>query len=875
MRLPGWRRIARGVGALLHPRATAREIDEEAQHYLDEATSANIAQGLTPKDAVRAARIELGSIANVRESVRSSGWENGVETLLADLRYAVRSLRGAPGFTSIALLTLALGVGATTAIFSVVRPVLIDPLPYPAAHRIVTIAEMQADGSRNSGTFGMYRELAQRSRSLDAIAVMRSWQPTMTGPDQPERLEGQRVSADYFRVLGVAPRLGRNFEPADDRAGGPSVVIISDELWHRRLGGNPSVIGTEVALDGRPRTIIGVMPPEFENVLAPSAGVWTPLQYDMSENRAWGHHLRTVGRLRPAITVEQATLELRQLGGKVLDELRPETYAATLELTAIPLGEDLTRGVRPALLAILGGVGLVLLIACVNVTNLLLARGEQRSGEFALRAALGAGRDRLVRQLLTESLLLALVGGALGMLAATWAVRGLVALAPPELPRHDAIGVDSGAFAFGLAVTTLVGLAFGVLPAVQAARGAPRRALQRGSRRVAGARGRTRGTLIVVEVALALVLLLGSGLLLRSLQRLFAMPIGFEPSELLTMQVQTSGSRFGEDSVADRFFERALAAIQEVPGVTSAALTSQLPLSGDLDEYGVRLQASRDGHSTFRYAVSAGYLETMRIPVRRGRSLEPRDAAGASPVALINASFARRLFRGADPIGKRVEIGPPDPAYTIVGVVGDVTQASLALGQSDAVYTSLAQWPFADNAMSVVVRGSGEVAALAPAVRAAIWSVDKDQPVVRVAMMEDLLDATAADRRFALLLFEAFALGALALAAAGIYGVVSGGVVERTREIGVRSALGASRRSIVALVLRHGMGLAGLGIVIGLAGSAVATHAIASMLFSVSRLDAATYVTVTLLLASVAALACGVPAWRATRVDPASTLRAE
>jgi putative ABC transport system permease protein len=439
--------------------------------------------------------------------------------------------------------------------------------------------------------------------------------------------------------------------------------------------------------------------------------------------------------------------------------------------------------------------------------------------------------------------------------------------------------VDGAVLAFGFAVTTLIGLAFGLTPALQASRSDPQRALQRGSRRTTGGHRRVRSVLVVAEVALALVLLVSSGLLLRSLQRLFAVASGFDPANLLTMQVYTSGQRFTDDSTTYRFFAQALDAVRDVPGVTAAALTSQLPLSGDEHLYGAHFELNSpedpgEVRGTFRYAVSPGYFETMGIPLRRGRLLDERDRAGATPVALISESMARRRLPGIDPIGQRLSVGE-SWLYTVVGVVGDVKQVSLALGESDAVYVTASQWHFADNAMSLVVRARGDAVALTPAVRKAVWSVDKDQPIVRVATMDDLVAASAAERRFALVVFEVFALAALILAAAGIYGVMSGSVAERFREIGVRSALGASRGNILALVVGQGMTLTGLGILLGLAGAVAASQLIVTMLFGVSRLDPPTYVGVIALLVLMAVIACGVPAWRAARVDPATTLRAE
>jgi putative ABC transport system permease protein len=877
-----WRQLARGLRRLTSRENADREIDDEVRHYLDEATAAHIARGLSPADASRAARIELGGVANVTEQMRGVGWEHLVDTLIADLRYAARRLRAAPVFTIVVVLTLAVGIGGSAAIFSAVNPILFEPLPYPNANRIAMIWEIfRETGARHDTTFGMIRELAARASTFEAIAAIKAWQPTMIGGVEPERLEGQRVSASYFHVLGVSPALGRGFVSEDDRVNGPNVTILSDALWRRRFHADRAIVGRSITLDDTSFIVIGVMPPAFENVLAPEAELWAPLQYGLEQGRAWGHHLRSVAKLRAGASADRATHELNAIGNAVLREQRPPTYRLDVQLQVVPLQDDVVRAVKPALLAILGGVTLVLAIACVNAMNLLLARGAQRRGELALRVALGAGRGRVIRQLLTESLLLAAIGGAVGVIIAHVGVRALVALSPPDLPRVGAIAVDRPVFAFALAITTIIGLAFGIVPARQAARTDPGHDLQQVSRRTIGGHWRTRHALVIAEVALALVLLVSSGLLLRSLQRLFAVDAGFDASHLLTMQIQTSGRRFDNDETTYRFFAEALDAVRRVPGVEGAALTSQLPLSGDLDRYGVHfvsspVQRRDEDHSAFRYAVSPGYIETMRMPLRHGRVLDERDRAGAPLVALINDSFARRNFPSIDPIGQRLRIGPSDsPPYTIVGVVGDVRQMSLALGQPDAVYVTAAQWRFADSAMSLIVRVRGEATTAAPAIRQAVWSVDKDQPIVRVATMQSLVTASAAARRFALILFEAFALAALVLAAAGLYGVLAGRVAERTQEIGVRASLGASRRDIVTLVLGEGVRLASIGLAIGLVAAAIASRGLDAMLFGISPLDPITYLGVIGLLAIVALIASSVPAWRAVRVDPAITLRAE
>jgi putative ABC transport system permease protein len=808
------------------------------------------------------------------------------DEMFQDLRFGTRMLWKNPGFTVVAVFTLALGIGASTAIFSAVNPILFEPLPYPNADRVTMIWDFGNDASRLYVTFGTYRELLERGHSFDSMAVMKPWQPTLTGTAQPERFEGQRVSASYFSALGVSPAMGRDFQVPDDQAAGPNVVILSDGLWRRRFGGDSTILGNQVTLDANLYTVIGVMPSGFENVLAPSTELWAPLQYDKSlppEGREWGHHLRMVGRLRSGVGTDQAKRELDTIARTPVPEFSRPPYASLDQgLIVNSLKDDVTSGIKPALLAVLGAVMLVLAIACVNVTNLLLARGAQRRGEFAVRAALGSGRARMIRQLLTESLVLAALGGALGMVVAEMGVRGLVALSPPGLPRVGAIRLDGAVFAFTLGITTVIGLAVGLAPALHASRSDLNTGLQQSSLRTARGHQRTRRTLVVAEVALALVLLVSAGLLLRSLERLFAIDPGFDASRLLTMQVQATGRRFDEEAT-HRFFAQAIEKVREVPGVTAAAFTSQLPLSGDLsDGYGVHFESGPPGNtetdnSALRYAVSPGYFETMAIPLRRGRLLDEHDAANAPPAVVISESLAKSKFPDQDPIGQRLRLGPSDgPWDTIVGVVGNVKQTSLAVSESDAVYIVPTQWRlFVDRRLWLVVRGQGDAAALAPAIEQAIWSVDKDQPIVRIAMMDNRLAASASERRFALILFETFGLVALVLAAVGIYGVLSGSVTERTREIGVRLALGAQRSDVLGLILRQGVKLTLIGVGIGLLAAWAVTRLLTTLLYSVSATDPLIFGGVALLLTVVALLACSLPARRATKVDPLVALRHE
>jgi putative ABC transport system permease protein len=638
------------------------------------------------------------------------------------------------------------------------------------------------------------------------------------------------------------------------------------------------------------------MPDGFENVLSPSADIWTTEQYDPSHLATafntweWGNHLRLTGRLKAGVSRSQAVQELAQIAGAPWTEFpRPRWGSLKRGLIIDSLQDDIAHTVKPALLAIMGAVILVLTIACVNVVNLLLARSTERRGELAVRTALGASRRRLLRQLITESLLLALLGGLAGVGVAFGGVGAIIALSPPGLPRLGAIALDPAALLFALGITTIIGVVTGLIPAAHTSRADLSVSLHQASRRTAGGHSFARRALVVTAVALALVLLVSTGLLLHSVRRLLSVDPGFNPDHLLTLEMETSGHQFDElptapgvgNAARRHFFEQALDAVRGVPAVKQAAFTSYLPLSDDLPvmgTYGAQFENDppQSGRNVFRYAVSPQYGQTMGIALRSGRFLDERDAASAPQSAVISESLARSQFPHQDPIGKRLHVGPTDrPWYTVVGVVADVKQTSLATSDPDAVYLSTRQTWFADDTLSFVIRTAGDPSAVASAVKNAIWSVDRNQPIVRVVTMQQLVDTSEAERRFVLILFAAFGAVALALATVGIYGVLSGSVNERMREIGVRAALGASRRHILTIVLQDGLLLTALGIAIGLAGAAAASQALSTLLFGISRLDPITYLAVVSLLALVATIACATPAWRAARVDPSITLRAE
>jgi putative ABC transport system permease protein len=871
-----------------------REIAAELEAHVALRIDDNIARGMTPEEARREALVRFGNRTVMRERVAAEDASLGLESAWRDVRYAGRQLQRSPGFSLSAVLILALGIGAVTAIFSAVNPILFEPLPYPHGSRIVTVWDTY-QGDRTETTFGTFRELSARSRSFDALATFEPWQPVLTGEQTPERLEGQSVSANYFAMLGIRPALGRDFQAEDDTFRAPRVVIVSDRFWRQRLGSDVGVIGRPVRLDDNVYTVIGVMPRRFENVLAADADVFTPLAVDPAKltdvtSEAWGHHMRIAGRLRAGVSVDEARRDMAQIATNPQPEYpRPRWASMRAGLIVDQLQADMVRSVKPALLAVLGAVALLLAIACVNVTSLLLTRGALRQGEFAMRTALGASRGRLIRQSVTETLLLAILGGALGVVVAGAGVRVLVTLSPPGLPRVDAIALNTPALLFAFLLSAAVGLAAGVMPALQAPRAKLKSVVHQEGRTSTRHRQAGRQALVVSEVALALMLLVGAGLLLRSMQKMLAVDPGFNADHLLTLQVQTSGHKFDEAASAPgvssaarrRFFAQAIDQVRKVPGVAQAGFTSILPLSGDpywMTVYGSVFENkdANSGHNVFRYAVSPGYCEAMRIALLKGRLLDERDTAKAPFAALISESLAKKEFPHGDALGKRLHVGPTNyPWFTVVGVVADVRQASLALTDTDAVYLPETQTWFADDTMSFVIRTRGEAAAMAPAVRDAIWSVDKDQPVLRVATMSALLERSVAERRFVLILFEAFSLVALVLAATGIYGILANSVAERTREIGVRAALGASRGDLLALVMRQGLALVVAGVALGLGASLLATRALTSLLFGVSHLDPLTYAGVIAMLLSVAAVACLVPARRAALLDPMQALRSE
>ena len=800
---------------------------------------------------------------------------------LSDLRHGVRLLQRSPAFTLFAVLTIALGVGATTAIFSVADPILFRPLPFPHADRLVLVGERDADGSMTNVGYLTYADLARESRTIERAAAAGSWQVTLDGNGAPERVNGQRVSASFFSTLGVRPALGRDFVAAEDTPGTNQVVILSHGLWKRRYGGDSSLVGKPISINGTAYYVAGVLPESFESVIAPGAEIWRVLGYDASQPYACRtcRHLRMFGRLRPGVTPTEAASELSALSARLVGEF-PKEYPAAGAIVQ-RLGDATMGNSRPVLWAVFGASLLVLLIAGANVANLQLARAMRRDEEFAIRSALGAARGRLTAQLLAEGIVLALLGGTVGLLVARVALGALISWLPPAMPRLSAIGLDGMALTVGAIITLLLGVAMGLAPVARGGAGALSNTL-RGGRRSTSGRHVARAGLVVTEVALALMLLVGAGLLGRSLMRLLSVDPGFDPTHVLTLQTQSTGPKYADSTTVYANHARILEAVKQLPGVEAVGTASQLPLGGNVDEYGVTAEDRPLANPELapyadRYVVSPGFMNAMRIAVQRGRGFTDADNSDAAPrVAIVSAGLAARIWGGEDPIGKRIRMGGPNPPWrTVIGVAANIHHRALDATEPSQFYIPERQWQFADNVIALVVRTHGDPEHLARVVRVTVQGVDPTQPITALSNMEQVIATSTAQRRLALLLFVSFAGLALALAVAGIYGVLAGAVSERTREIGVRTALGATPGAILTMVLLQGARLAAAGLFLGLIGALSLGRFLHSLLYGVGTTDPATLGGVALLLAAVALAACLLPAMRALGVDPITALRAE
>ena len=813
-----------------------------------------------------------------------------------DLRFAARGLWRSPGFTAITVATLALGIGANTAIFSVVNAVLLRPLAYRDPTQLVAlrgVVEVRGlDDVRNSAP--EYQDFRHEVPALADVAAAYPISINLTERGDPERIQAAVVSSNYFQVLGTAPAVGRDFTPDDDQGRIGYVAIISWDLFQRRFGGDRSVIGKTVRLDDDPMTIIGVMPRGFRHPLESGASpmeVWAPIELANSDPQFFGDRrarvFEVIGRLKPSATVAEAQSQLDALSQR-LEARYPEVYPAALgwRAAALPLAERVVGNVRPALLVLLGAVAFVLLIGCANVANLMLARATGRGREIAIRTALGGDRLRLMRQLLTESLVLAALGGALGLLLAVWGTSALGRLAALYLPRAREIGIDGAVLGFTAVLILVTGIAFGLFPALQASRPDLQDVLKDSAKGSAGgARTRMRAVLVVAEVAVALVLLAGAGLLLRSFQQLVAVDPGFDPRRLLTMQVwlpvpnDNATGRYFTQQQRVGFYDRALAAVRQVPGVTGAALVSRLPYSGRNDaRFKIEGRPVADAQllpAAEIRLVSPDYFRTMAIPVLQGEPMPDGVDSLSSTYAMVNRTLAEREWKGQSPVGQRIQLqlGNGGPWVTIVGVVNDVRQGAPDQPPLPEFYVSYRL--LAGQQMSVIARTAGDPDALAGRIVGAIRSVDPTQPVFGVTSMERLLANAEAERRFSLLLLTLFAAIALLLSSLGIYGVMAYSTSQRRHEIGIRMALGAATPDVLRLVLRQGMRLVLLGLAIGLLGAWALSRVLAGQLYGISARDPFTYAAVAALLGAVAFAATWVPARRATRVDPMISLRSE
>ena len=851
------------------------------ERFLPSAESDAVVGDLMERDVrgVRLWREAIVAIWHLRD--RSPRQVDVMSSFLSDLRIAARLLGRAPTFAFTTTLTLGVAIGATTAIFSVANPVLLEPLPYKNPDRIVAVWERARDGGKDNLGFQTFRDLTDRATSLEQTAVVSDWQPTLDG-DNPERLTGLRVSSTYFALLGVRPALGRDFRVDEDRSGAPRAVILSWSLFQRRFGGDVSIIGKPISFGGTMMEVAGVMPADFEDVLSPQARIWRVLGYSVTDPYACRtcHHLRMVARLGRGVSVERAESELTRLLNDMV-RAYPKEYAS-VGTTVTALKDDVTAQYRPALFALGAAVLLMLVIAVANVSSLQLARLVRRNEEFAIRTALGASSPRLVRQLLTEALLIATLGGAAGVAIAALSVPVLVSRLPAGLPRLGAIHLDVAALAVVGAIVALLTVVVGL---------APRRGRRvanvadglRSGRRLTGSRhAAVRAGLVVGELALALMLLVSAGLLAKSVVRLLDVDKGFDASNLLTLEINSTGAAYPDNASVFTYHDRVREAVRGLPGVESVGVVNQLPLGGNFDSYGVSAMDKPNANpemvpSGDRYVVSADYLTTMRIPVIEGRGFTAEDERDTTNlVALVSEALAAKIWPGERALGKRIRMGGDTrPWRTVIGVTKNVHHKGLDANETLQFYVPERQWFFSDNQEILVMRTRTDPNALASAVRRVIHDIDPTQPIVGVAAMDDVVAASTGQRRLALVLFAGFAVAALLLSVAGIYGVLAGDVAERTREIGLRAALGATPGRILGLVVGQGVRLAAIGLGIGVAGALALTRSLRAMLFGIGPHDPATLVTATAVLLVTTLAACLVPAVRAVRVDPSQAFRSD
>jgi putative ABC transport system permease protein len=869
--------LARLRGFHHAPDVEAR-LSEEIRFHLDMQTARNVERGMTPDAARRAALVRFGGVENHKEGARDEYRARPVEEAILDLRYAVRAFRRAPAFTSTIILTLAIGIGANTAIFSAIDGVLLKPLPFADADRLMAI--QQHDGKKGIDTDvapGNFIDWTKRSQSFASFGAAEPYSVTLMTPDGPEMVRNWNVTERFFDALGVRPALGRFFDPSDFRDNAAPVVVVSYESWQRRFGGDRGVIGQRLQVNGSVATVVGVIPrgamfPAGREFLSPK--VLGELERESRSSGFWP----AIARLRPGVTREAAIAEMTTIAAQLAREY-PRTNA-DLGITITPISDSIVGGLRRTLWLFAGAVGLLLLVACANVANLLLAQTLRRGRELAIRAALGAGRRRVLRQLLVESVLLSTLGAMAGVLVARWGIAAIRALAPTNLPRIDAVQVDVRALAFAIVVAFVTAAIFGLIPALRAASTDPQDELRSTGRAATATREhrRARNAIVAAEVALSVVLLTGAGLLVRSFVSLLNVDRGFHAERVVTATMFTWQWNRGPERLVG--FGNALAdATRAIPGVQAAAISTAVPLSEPIGPTeasftidGRAGDPARDARSAFVTVASPELFDVLQVPVLRGRRFERSDDATRTPVVVINQTLASRFFPGEDPIGKRVHVryaGPPI-VREIVGVVADLRQRSLEQPAPPAMFIPFAQAP--TGSIMLVARAAGGVDII-PEIRAAVKTLNPELPIARTTTLESLTNDALRFRRFVLLLLVSFAMSALSLAVVGVYGLIAQNAVERTGEIGVRIALGANRASVLRLMMRQTLTPALVGVLIGLVASANVTHLLRGMLYAVSPLDVVTFVAVPLVILVLAATASFIPALRAAKVDPLRALR--
>ena len=884
------RQPIRSLRALFWKIPVEQEVDEEIAFHLEMQTRRYIAEGMTPAGAREAALRRFGDPDRARAECRAIGHKMEAEMRRAELRHELRQdvgfglrlLRNNPLFTAIALLTLAVGIGANAAIFSVVKAVLLQSLPYRHAERTIVIwnSYEQAGLEHAAIAPAEFADLREQRRAFDGVSAITDQPASLIGLGEPEQLMAYVVSPNLFDLLGTSPQLGRGFSVEDGKEGAEKVVLLSHALWTRRFGGDAAAVGRTINVGGRLRTVVGVMPPEVRFPDAPldflreRADLWIPYGWEQARAEDQGNqYLGVVARLRPGAGMEQARADLDAIAARFRAQF-PDRYAGSFRwrLAAVPLRDQMVGDVRPALLMLLGAVALVLLIACVNVANLLLTRGAVRQRELAMRSALGAGRGRLVRQLLTESTLLSLAGGALGVLLAWWGVGTLARLEPGDIPRLDGVRIDGAVLAFSLGISVLTGLVFGLAPALHQSRLDLRAALQSGGRGSTGSRGhrRFRTALVVAEVAMAFIVLVQAGLLVRSFAALQRVDPGFRADGVLSMHLSLPRTKYDTPEKLSGFHRELQSRVAALPGVRQASAVYPLPMSGKAwsGSFVVEGQPVPPGqpepHAEYAVAMP-GYFRTMRISLRAGREFTAQDAKGAPEVVVVDELLARRHWPGESALGKRLDVG------TVVGVVAHVRNAGLQEEGEPQIYKPFLQWP--QSPLFLVARSAGEPVALAPSLRRAVRAIDPDQPIADLQTMHQRMAGAVARQRFNMLLLSLFAAVALVLAVVGLYGMMAGLVSQRLHEIGIRLALGGSPLQALRLILGEGVVIVLAGLLIGLAGAVALSRVVAGLLFSTAATDPLTYGAIAALVALVSLTAAYVPARRATQVDPLAALR--